>query len=89
MADTSIRVSRDAKERLDLHKREDESYDDVILRLASTDRWAGFGVAGGDPETAREGLADLRGSMRESMERGIEPAEDEPNEGATDERGDA
>jgi predicted CopG family antitoxin len=82
--DTSIRVSRDAKARLDLHKHDDESYDDVILRLASTDRWAGFGVAGGDAGAAREGMADLRDSMRESMDRDIEPAEDE-----SDERGDA
>jgi len=82
MGDTSIRVSEDAKERLDLHKRDDESYDDVILRLASTDRWAGFGVAGGDPAAAREGLSDLRDSMRGSMDRDIEP-----REGETDERG--
>lgn len=76
MGDTSIRVSRDAKERLDLHKRDDESYDDVILRLASTDKWAGFGVADGDPETSREGLTDLRDSMRGSMDRDIKPTED-------------
>lgn len=67
--DISIRVSRNAKDRLDLHKRDDESYDDVILRLASTNQWAGFGVAGGDPEVAREGVADLRDSLRESMDR--------------------
>jgi len=77
MGDTSIRVSQDAKERLDLHKRDGESYDDVILRLASTDRWAGFGVASGDPDTAREGMADLRDSLRESMARDIESVEDE------------
>lgn len=82
--DTSIRLSRDAKERLDLHKRDDESYNDVILRLASTDRWAGFGVASGDPEAAREGMAELRDSMRESIDRDVEPTEDE-----TDERGNA
>jgi len=70
--DTSIRVSRDAKERLDLHKRDDESYDDVILRLTSADKWARFGVAGGDPETSRDGMADLRDSMRESMDRAVE-----------------
>ena len=69
MGGLSIRISRDAKERLDLHKRDDESYDDVILRLTSTDKWAGFGVAGGDPEASREGMADLRDSMRESMDR--------------------
>jgi len=69
MGGLSIRISRDAKERLDLHKRDDESYDDIILRLTSTDKWAGFGVAGGDPEASREGMADLRDSMRESMDR--------------------
>jgi predicted CopG family antitoxin len=85
VGDTSIRVSRDAKARLDLHKRDDESYDDVILRLASRDKWAGFGVAGGDPEAAREGMADLRDSMRESMARDIERSDEDE----TDERGNA
>ncbi|WP_123619993.1 antitoxin VapB family protein [Halorubrum sp. CSM-61] len=79
--DTSIRVSRDAKERLDLHKRDDESYDDVILRLASTDKWAGFGVASGDPEASREGVDGLRDSMRESMDRAVEQTDDRARDG--------
>ncbi len=72
MGDTSIRLSDTAKERLDLHKREDESYNDVILRLTSRDRWAGFAIASGETEATREGMAELRQSMRRRMERDIE-----------------
>jgi predicted CopG family antitoxin len=72
MGDTSIRLSETAKSRLDLFKREGESYDDVILRLTSRDKWAGFGVASGDPERSREGLREIREEMRDGMERDVE-----------------
>lgn len=72
MGNTTIRLSDEAKARLDLHKREGESYDDVILRLASRDKWSGFGVASGDPETARRGIEATRTEMREGMDEDIE-----------------
>ena len=72
MGDTSIRLSEEAKSQLDLHKRDDESYDDVILRLTSGDKWAGFGIVAGDPEESREGLQEIRQSMREGIEQDIE-----------------
>lgn len=72
MSDTSIRVSDATKQRLELLKREGESYDDVIARLTARDDWAGFGIASGDPEAAREGLAAIHRSMREEMDRDVE-----------------
>ncbi|MFC6756702.1 antitoxin VapB family protein [Halomicroarcula sp. GCM10025894] len=47
MSGTTIRLSEEAKERLTLLKRKGESYEDVIMRLTETDKWAGFGVLGG------------------------------------------
>lgn len=64
MGDTSIRVSDEAKARLDRYKREGESYDDVIVRLTSTDRWAGFGVLAESEQSTREGMARMRDRMR-------------------------
>lgn len=72
MSDTSIRVTATTKERLEVLKREGESFDDVIRRLTASDRWSGFGIASGDPEAAREGLAEIRESMRRRMERDVE-----------------
>lgn len=69
---TSIRLSEEAKSRLDLFKREDESYNDVIIRLTSTDKWAGFGIASSDPAVSREGLDEIRETMRGRMDRHIE-----------------
>lgn len=68
---TSIRLSDEAKSRLDLLKREDESYNDVIIRLTSTDKWAGFGIASGDAEKSREGMDDIREKMRGQMGRHV------------------
>lgn len=69
---TSIRLSEEAKSRLDLFKREDESYNDVIIRLTSTDKWAGFGIASSDPTVSREGLDEIRETMRDRMDHHIE-----------------
>lgn len=54
ISDTSIRVSEAAKERLQLHKREGESYDDVIMRLTERDPWAGFGALADTPTRGPE-----------------------------------
>lgn len=75
MSDTSIRLSEEAKSRLDLHKRPDESYNDVILRLTAEDKWAGFGVAAGDPAKAQEGMAEIRERMRNNLTKDIEGSE--------------
>jgi|GEM_PF-938840 len=71
MGDTSIRVSKEAKDRLDLYKREGESYEDVILRLTERDKWAGFGILSGTERETRPGMNKMRDRMRSRMaERG-------------------
>lgn len=72
MSDTSIRLTATTKKRLELLKREGESYDDVIRRLTARDKWAGFGIASGDPDAAREGVAEIHRSMRRRMEGDVE-----------------
>lgn len=72
MGDTSIRLSEEAKDRLDLHKREDESYEDVILRLTRRDRWAGFGVLSETETETRAGLERIREQMRAGMTGDVE-----------------
>lgn len=67
MGDTSIRVSDEAKARLDLYKREDESYEDVIMRLTEGDRWAGFGALADEGGETRDGMARMREEMRDGM----------------------
>lgn len=75
MSDTSIRVAATTKERLEVLKREGESYDDVIRRLTTRDKWNGFGIASGDAGTAREGIAEIHDSMRQGMERDLDETE--------------
>jgi predicted CopG family antitoxin len=72
MGDTSIRVSDEAKRRLDLYKRDDESYEDVILRLTERDKWAGFGVLSDTGTDTREGMEKMREEMREGTTADIE-----------------
>jgi predicted CopG family antitoxin len=72
MGDTSIRVSDEAKRRLDLYKHEGESYEDVILRLTERDKWAGFGVLSDTETDTREGLEQLREEMREGTTTDVE-----------------
>ncbi|MFB6194453.1 MAG: antitoxin VapB family protein [Halobaculum sp.] len=73
MSDTTIRLSTDAKRRLDLHKRDEESYEDVIVRLTERDRWAGFGAfEETDADEAAEGLSEIRSDMDREMSERIE-----------------
>jgi len=72
MGDTSIRVSDEAKRRLDLYKRDDESYEDVILRLTERDKWAGFGVLSDTETDTQEGMERMREEMREGTTADIE-----------------
>jgi predicted CopG family antitoxin len=65
MGDTSIRVSDEAKDRLDLFKRQGESYEDVILRLTERDKWAGFGGLSETETDTRKGIRRVREEMRE------------------------
>jgi predicted CopG family antitoxin len=67
MADTSIRVSEEAKRRLDIHKRDGESYEDVILRLTERDQWAGFGALSESETETRGGMERIREEMRGNM----------------------
>ena len=76
MGDTSIRVSEEAKHRLDLYKREGESYEDVIMRLTARDKWAGFGVLSETETETRAGMKKVRRQLRGGMVEDIEP-EDE------------
>ncbi len=72
MGDTSIRVSDETKDRLDLFKREGESYEDVIIRLTERDKWAGFGVLSDTETNTRDGMKKIRDEMREGTSRDIE-----------------
>lgn len=75
MGDTSIRVSEETKHRLDLFKREGESYEDVIERLTERDRWAGFGALSEADTDTRAGLDRLREELRSGMDEDIEDFE--------------
>lgn len=72
MGDTSIRVSDETKDRLDLLKREDESYEDVILRLTERDKWTGFGALSGTEADTAEGMEKIRDELRQGTTDDIE-----------------
>lgn len=72
MSDTSIRLSFEAKERLERHKRPGESYEDVILRLTGKDKWAGFGALSEAEGDLQEGMERVREEMRRGMDEDIE-----------------
>lgn len=75
MSDTSIRISQATKRRLDLFKRDGESYEDVIIRLTERDKWAGFGALAGTETDTRTGMHRLRDAMRAGMTEDIEDAQ--------------
>ena len=70
--ETPIRVSEETKDRLDLFKREGESYEDVILRLTKQRKWAGFGILSDTETETREGMRKLRAEMRDGTVDDIE-----------------
>jgi predicted CopG family antitoxin len=72
MPDTSIRLSVEAKERLARHKRPGESFEDVIVRLTSEDKWAGFGALSEADGDLQEGMERVREEMREGIAHDIE-----------------
>jgi len=67
MSGTTIRLSEEAKARLTLLKREGESYEDVIMRLTETDKWAGFGALDGSDTETSEGMERIRDEMRSGL----------------------
>lgn len=68
MADTTIRLSEEAKARLDRFKREGESYEDAVVRLTERDRWAGFGALSDTESDTREGIYRVYLWLREGSE---------------------
>lgn len=62
-----IRLSDEVKERLDLYRRDGESYDDVIRRLTTRDEWSGFGLVGDDSEAVRQELERIRDEANDAM----------------------
>jgi len=72
MGDTSIRLTEEAKRRLELHKKEGDSYDDVIMRLTERDPWAGFGALSDTDTDTRNGMDALRNDIRNRMADDIE-----------------
>ncbi|SER79753.1 DUF7557 family protein [Natrinema salaciae] len=75
MGDTSIRVSDEAKDRLDLHKREGESYEDVIMRLTEHDEWIGFGALSDTDRETRTGMNRIREELRSGATERLEELE--------------
>lgn len=64
MGDTSIRVSDEAKRRLELEKREGESFDDVLMRLTKSDKWRGFGALADEEQDTKDGMERIRRETR-------------------------
>ena len=72
MGETAITITDEARNRLDFHRRDEESYSDVILRLTEQDKWAGFGIASGNSEDTREGMKNIREEMNQTVEEDTE-----------------
>lgn len=70
MSEKTIRVSRDTWEWLRDQKRDDESFDDVLARLRSQDKWSGFGALGdtGIVEGTEDAHTDLENELRRDAE---------------------
>jgi len=76
MSDTSIRVSDETKRRLELEKREGESFDDVLRRLTASNRWSGFGVLADEGPDTKEGLERMRRDLRRGFGDDIDGSEE-------------
>ena len=70
MATKSLTITEDAYERLRSHKRDDESFSDVIGRLtgAEEDIWKGFGAYPDSAERATERIERRRREYDEDAE---------------------
>lgn len=74
MSSKNVTLTEEAYERLRAHKREDESFTDVVLRLtgAEVDPMDGFGAmkdVEGFRETVEETRADLDSDLRKRAHR--------------------
>ncbi|MCU4974306.1 antitoxin VapB family protein [Halobacteria archaeon AArc-m2/3/4] len=67
MADRTIRLSEENWERLRDLKRPDESLDDLLERLTTTDEWSGFGVLA-ETDIA-DGMADAHDQLEDELQR--------------------
>jgi len=67
MATRSLTIAEDAYDKLRSHKRPDESFTDVILRLSGDERdiWQGFGAYEGTGEDVKAELAEDRQAWNE------------------------
>lgn len=70
MASKNISLREEAYERLNALKREDESFSDVVLRLAESERWSGFGALA--DTDVQEGMEKAREETAEGMAASIE-----------------
>lgn len=62
MSSKTIRISEENWERLHALKRSDESFDDLVTRLTTQDKWRGFGAL------AETGTADGMDAVRPQLE---------------------
>jgi predicted CopG family antitoxin len=74
----SIRLSEDAYERLAAHKREDETFSDVVLRLAGERSL--LDIAGVLSDGEADALRDAVAERRERRSRDLEAVADELGE---------
>lgn len=70
MSEKTIRVSEDTWQWLRDHKREGESFDDVLARLRTQDKWSGFGALADTGIV--EGTEDARGRLEAELQRRVE-----------------
>lgn len=65
MASKTIRISEENWERLHDLKRSDESFDDLVTRLTTRDKWRGFGALS-DTGTAEE-MDEVRAQIEDEF----------------------
>jgi hypothetical protein len=93
MSDTTVRVSADTRRRLELARREGESLDDVLRRLADRDRWLGFGALAAEDGRTGEGTRRCRRALLDAVEADLDALDggsgsDDAGDGEGGERGD-
>ena len=73
MSDKTIRVSEDTWKRLRDLKRPDESFDDLVTRLTTRDKWSGFGALA--DTGVSDGMDDARDRLEAELRRDVEEME--------------